>query len=265
MLAPYTDTTLWPTFDISTVPDLNNFTLGFIVADDDGHPSWGGYHKVESNFYADIILKVREKDGILICSFGGAAGNELATRIRSREQLYKAYKKVIVKYGFDYIDFDIEGPALYDDEANINRGYAIHKLRKRFPRLHVSLSVPVMPYGLDTDVERLIEITPCDLLNLMTMNFGHYKDMGSAVIQAAVNAHNHTGKSIGITVMIGKNDTPEKFSQEDAKKIKRFQKENKWVKRLSFWSIERDKGEWGPLSKSSRIEQKPWEFTSLLL
>ena len=59
MFAPYTDTTLWPTFAISTVGLVSNFALGFVIADYDNDPSWGGYYKIDSDFYSDIISKVK--------------------------------------------------------------------------------------------------------------------------------------------------------------------------------------------------------------
>ena len=108
MLVPYTDVTLWPTFDISTAP-AKNYLLGFVVADFDSQPSWGGYHKTTSDFYLDTISKVRKNGGDVFVSFGGASGRELATVIQSREQLFLAYKQVVDKYKLKQIDLDIEG------------------------------------------------------------------------------------------------------------------------------------------------------------
>jgi len=68
MLVPYTDVTLWPTFDISTAP-AKSYLLGFVVADSDSEPSWGGYHKTTSDFYVDMISKVRQKGGDVYVSF----------------------------------------------------------------------------------------------------------------------------------------------------------------------------------------------------
>jgi len=65
--------------------------------------------------------------------------------------------------------------------------------------------------------------------------------------------------------MIGKNDTGEIFSLDDAKCLKQFAKNNLWIKRLSIWSIERDQGLKGDLNKSSQVDQEPFEFSKILL
>lgn len=266
MIAPYTDTTLWPTFNIAEVPFVKNFCLGFVVADKDKDPSWGGYYKVDSNFYSDIISKTRKKGKDVICSFGGAAGRELALEIKDTDKLVKAYSSVIDKYNFEYVDFDIEGGALLDHKASLRRGNAIKKLLEIYPSLHVSLTVPVATYGLNDDTLKLISVTPHKLLNIMTMDFGNEKDMYKAVVSAIEATRKQSDKSIGVTVMIGKNDTPEIFTLEDAKKLKAYVKSKAWIKRLSFWAIERDQGKYDDLlSKSSKIDQKPYEFSKIFI
>lgn len=263
MFAPYSDTTLWPTFDISTAGYAKNFVLGFVVADDAMDPSWGGYHKVESNFYSDIIARVLKNKGNLICSFGGASGAELATAIHEVEPLVAAYDLTIQKYNFKFIDFDIEGTAVSNIKANKLRAKAIEKLIAKHKDLHVSLTVPVMPYGFDAHVKKLIEMTPHHLLNIMAMDFGNEKDMFEAVKKSLMAARKFTDKPLGVTVMIGKNDTPEIFTLKDARKLAQFAKENSFIKRLSFWAIERDRGVKGNLDHSSKIDQKPFEFSQI--
>jgi hypothetical protein len=263
MIAPYTDTTLWPTFDLTSAKYVKDFSLGFIIADKDEEPSWGGYYKVSSDFYSDIITKVRAKNGKLICSFGGASGAELATKLNSVDEIFAAYDYVISKYDFKFVDFDIEGQALYNQKANKRRAEAIKKLKSKYKDLHVSLTVAVMPFGLDKDAMNLIKQTPHDLVNLMTMNFGNEKKMGQAVIEAIESAKKQVKADIGVTVMIGKNDTPEIFTLNDAKLVKEYTKSKNWIKRLSFWAIERDSGRSGDLAHSSKIEQKPWAFSKI--
>lgn len=261
MFAPYTDTTLWPTFDISEMKLINDFTLGFVVLDKDKDPSWGGYYKVSSDFYSDIISKVRGK---LICSFGGAAGVEIATGFDSVDDIFSAYDYTISKYRFKFADFDIEGSALQNEEATAKRALAIKMLKEKHKSLHVSLTLPVSTRGLDKTTLDLIKKTPHDLVNIMAMDFGHEKNMGVAVIQALEATKKQTSSPIGVTVMIGKNDTPEIFTLENAKTLVEYIKKNKsWIKRLSFWSLQRDQGKNGPLSHSSKIDQEPWEFTKL--
>jgi hypothetical protein len=263
MLVPYTDVTLWPTYDINLAP-VKNFCLGFVVADAQNDPSWGGFYKTSSDFYMDKILKLRKNGGDVIVSFGGAAGNELALTTKSVNELYLKYKSVVDRHKLKSIDFDIEGPAMLDIESCHRRGQAILELKKTFPKLEVSVTVPVMPSGLDSDTLACLAVTPHDLLNIMAMDFGREVDMGLAVTQAIKSTRGQTSKKIGVTVMIGKNDTIEVFTLTDAKYLREFLKKNIWVVRVSIWSIERDLGLFGSLEKSSQIKQKKYEFTNIL-
>jgi chitinase len=263
MLVPYTDVTLWPTFDINLAP-VKNFCLGFVVADEQNDPSWGGYHKITSDFYMDKIIKLRQKGGDVIVSFGGASGNELAMTTKSVSELYAKYKSVVDRYKLKSVDFDIEGAALLDKESCHRRGQAILELKKEYPKLEVSVTVPVMPYGLDSDTLACLALTPHDILNIMAMDFGRESDMGLAVIQAIQATRRQSDKKMGVTVMIGKNDTIEVFTLANAKYLKEFLKKNLWVVRVSIWSIERDLGLYGPLEKSSQVKQKKYEFCSIL-
>lgn len=264
MLTPYVDVTLWPTFDISEVPVCDHFTLGFIVADQNNNPSWGGYYGMETKFYKDIVTKLRNKGGAVICSFGGASGVEIATGCKTAEEAYRKYKKVIDTYNLKSIDFDIEGGAVGDTRSNSVRAHAILMLQNAYPDLVVSLTLPVMPTGLNADCLAIVQETPCDIVNLMCMDYGNVKDMGAAAISAAKAVRKQTGKNIGITPMIGVNDTGEVFTLADAKVVAAFCEETCWIKRKSFWSIIRDSGVQGDLDKSSQIMQQPWEFCKIL-
>lgn len=263
MLVPYTDVTLWPTFDINLAP-IKNFCLGFVVADAQNDPSWGGYHKTTSDFYMDKILKLRKNGGDVIVSFGGASGNELALTTKSVQDLFLKYKSVVDRYQLKSVDFDIEGPALLDIDSCHRRGQAILELKKLYPKLEVSMTVPVMPHGLDPDTLACMAVTPHDVLNIMAMDFGRESDMGLAAVQAIQATRRQTDKKMGVTVMIGKNDTIEVFTLSNAKYLRDFLRKNLWVVRVSIWSIERDLGLFGPLEKSSQIKQKKFEFCSLL-
>lgn len=262
MFAPYTDTSLWPTFDISTVPGVTDFTLGFVVADYNKQPSWGGYYEVDSDYYGNIIRKIKKQGGKLICSFGGADGAELATVYSDPNELFGVYDSVIRKYNFRYVDFDIEGGTLLDVDANKRRAIAIRNLKKKYKDLHVSLTVPVMPRGLDKHALDLINKTPHDLVNIMAMDFGSEPNMYRAVVDAIHATRDQISSDLGVTVMIGKNDTVEVFTLLDAKLLADFIKQNSFVKRVSFWSIERDAGKLGDLAHSSKIIQLPWAFSN---
>lgn len=261
--APFTDTTLYPVFDISTLPEITSFHLGFVVGDQDGDPSWGGYYKVKSTYYDDIIQKCKEQKKDLIVSFGGAAGKDLALVSPSVKSLFQKYKSVVDKYKLKKVDFDIEGKALLDNDANNRRAMAIHLLKDAYPFLRVSLTVPVMPFGLELQTRKLLDTTPHDLVNIMAMDFGKEKDMYSAVMQAFENTKKQTKKPLGITVMIGQNDTGEVFTLDDAHKLMKSVEDDPRLKFISIWSIERDRGLKGSLTTSSNVSQFRWEFSNI--
>jgi chitinase len=170
-------------------------------------------------------------------------------------------------YDFKSVDFDIEGVGSKNERANSIRAAAVLKLMNRFPNLQVSLTLPVSRCGLDCDMLDIVEITPCDLVNLMVMDYGvDTQDMGQAAIDAARAVRAQTGKCIGLTPMIGVNDTDEIFSLDDARLLKKFIDKTHWVVRTSFWAIERDQGKSvsGSLNTTSGIRQKPFEFTRIL-
>ena len=262
--APYTDTTLYPTFDINKVPGLSAVCLGFIVSDSQSNPSWGGYYPCSGNYYADIIRRAQLDGKKIIVSFGEAAGQEFTNTHPHPHNFIDPSRDVIEKYDLSSIDFDIEGSSVTNEKANKTRQGAILELQRMYPNLEISLTVAVMPTGVDKNVLKLIEMTPCDIVNLMTMNFGsEHNKMSVATINAAKAVRKQTGKNIGLTPMIGVNDTGEIFNQDSARRVKAFADETEWVKRLSFWSLNRDTGKDGKLDVSSKIKQEPWEFCKI--
>lgn len=265
LFAPYVDTTLYPPFKIQDVPNANIFTLGFVIADESAEPSWGGYYPTVSGYYNENIEAVRVNGGDVIVSFGGADGAELATVTNSVAELVEKYDSVIKKYNFTSLDFDIEGPGLSNWAANKRRAEAIKTLTMIYPDIHVSLTVPTEPDGLTNDVLRLIKMTPCNLVNIMAMDYGNGQNkMAEFAMKAAKAARKQTGKMIGITPMIGQNDIEgEIFTLSDAHRIKNFARTTVWVKRLSMWSINRDTGIKGPLETSSQVDQFPYQYSHI--
>ena len=259
MLIPYVDTTISPLIDFTTVPHIDGLHLGFVVADSNKDPSWGGSYKVTSDF---MDKRIKDFKKTLICSFGGAAGSELAQVCKDEFELFQKYKLVIDKYKFKIIDFDIEGSALGDYKSIDIRNKAILLLRKTYPKLKIHVTLPVSPDGLSP---KAVEMTSLfDVVNIMAMDYGGVKEMGAAACEAATNAHRQTKKPIGITVMIGKNDTGEVFTLRDAQQLSAFASVNNWVHFKSFWSVHRDRGTSGALDSSSQVSQSPWQFSCLL-
>ena len=302
-VAPYVDTTLTPThhFEEATESPATDVVLGFIVADnaDSCSPSWGAYYGLEAAARAlDLdrrIVRMRERGGDVIVSFGGAVNNELAVVCKDVDKLAAAYQMVIDRYQLRIIDFDVEGAAVADTAANLRRTEAIKKLQASNEGLRVWYTLPVSPDGLtregvalvDAILESGIQLTG---INVMTMDYGGSKPATMSMRDATRLALNATWAQldisfrragmtrsekevwglIGATPMIGQNDVPsEIFSTQDAEWLSAFARE-KHMGRLSLWSANRD-AQCGTGSEGNRVsntcsgvEQTAGQFTRIL-
>lgn len=265
VFAPYVDVLLWPTPDLSAIADetqVMHYTLAFITSMN-GEPAWGGVTPLGDGFYKDQIDALRAKGGDVSISFGGANGTELALDITDVIELQQKYQDVIDMYNLTWVDFDIEGWAVAERASIDRRSKAIRGLQIANPGLFVAFCLPVLPTGLTHDglyvlqnaIENGVRI---DLVNIMAMNYGTAVvddpyDQGPEAIKAAESTFAqlqtlYPDKSdaelwnmIGITPMIGKNDTvPLVFYLQAAQEVLTFAQE-KNLKLLSMWSIGRDK------------------------
>ena len=131
--------------------------LGFVVADPKNacNPTWGTYYDLDGAGRAlDLdrrIMRLRERGGDAVVSFGGAANRDLAVACTSQPGLNAAYKLVVKRYSSKIIDLDIEGAALSNTGANLRRAIAMKALQDSSPsghRLRIWLTLPVTPAGL---------------------------------------------------------------------------------------------------------------------
>ncbi|KAL5039655.1 hypothetical protein BDV3_002777 [Batrachochytrium dendrobatidis] len=283
VFAPYCDVLLWPTFDISsTAAAVKNkhFTLAFITADGGGKASWGGMVPLAQNFYSQYISQLRQLGGDVIVSFGGANGQELA--LVSSNNLVAEYKSVIDMYSLTYVDFDIEGGALFNSAANTRRAQALVQIKKLYPNIKISYTLPVLPSGLTAEGVAVLSNAAAnglviDVVNIMAMDYGSgpapngATGMGGYAISAAKATYAQAkpifpSVTIGVTPMIGVNDVQgEVFRVEDAAQLTQFAQSTSWISLLSFWSINRDHGVIGPLFASSRIQQSKYDFATAML
>lgn len=288
--APYIDTSLTPAYDMLDTAGktgVKTFNLAFITSGGGCDPKWGGTGALDGDPVAQQIPKLRAEGGDVRVSFGGAAGSELGLACGSADELAAAYGKVVDAYDLKKADFDIEGGALPDAEANTRRAQAIAKLQKDHPDLDVSFTLPVMPEGLTQDGVNLladakkngVEISA---VNIMAMDYGasYDGDMGEYAIQAATATQGQVKdalglsdadawKAVAVTPMIGVNDVAaEIFTTEDAKELADFAA-SKHLGWLSMWSATRDKACEGGSQPSaqptcSSVEQQPLDFTKAL-
>jgi len=193
-----------------------------------------------------------------------------------------AYEQVIDAYNIKHIDFDVEASIPID---TMNK--AIAQVQRDRPGTVVSYTLEVVgdSYGIVDSIGTAVLTNAVSngvtvgIVNPMTMDYGPSAGLewGDSVI-AAANATEHQMASIwpskttaqlyamlGVTPMIGKNDTGPIFSIADAQKLVTWANQNH-VGLLAFWSVGRDNGgcPGGPVSATcSSISQSTYQFTSI--
>jgi hypothetical protein len=107
----------------------------------------------------------------------------------------------------------------------------------------------------------------------MAMDYGSAQDNGGNMLlsaqQAAQSTRNQTGDMIGVTPMIGVNDTnTEIFTIANAQAFVSWAKGQAFINRLAIWSLSRDNGGCpgaGFASPTcSAISQNTWQFSQTL-
>ncbi len=295
-VAPYVDMSLYPPPKLATISrqsGLRYFSLAFVLSGGGCKASWGGVTPVDQEraIVADLKL-LRARGGDALVSFGGANGVELAQACTSAESLAAQYQAVITRYRLTRIDFDIEGGAIGDAASIIRRGQAIAILQRTARaggrQLAVSFTLPVLPSGLTAGGVALVRSTvkagaKLTLINGMAMDYGDSAApkpsgrMGYYAIKVAASLRSQLQRifpalsaaklwaRIGVTPMIGVNDTPsELFTTADARQLVAFAR-SKHLGLLAFWSLGRDRqcpGGANPYAQPScsSIAQSPFAF-----
>ncbi len=279
-----------------------SIVLGFVVADPQSPctPNWGGFYALPAAADAlDLdrrIARFRRQGGSVTVSFGGQANTELAVSCTDQVGLAAAYRSVVTRYHLASIDLDIEGAALDDSTSFSRRAAAIAQvqagLAKSKKKLSVWLTLPVAPSGMPASaiqVVRAMLAAHVDLagVNVMTMDFGGARvpsqTMVAAVKQSLIatsrqltSVYRAAGKNlgsrvwsmIGVTPMVGQNDTAsDQFTVDAAQSLVAFVRSH-GIARVSLWSLNRDQP-CGPnvvsqttvMNSCSGISQKPFAFS----
>lgn len=306
LFSPYIDMGLTADWQLPTIQQqsgIATFTMGFIVSGGTGcTPEWGGVGASVANdtlpngsTILSLVQSVRSAGGDVIISFGGASGTELAanTGCATVSQLQAAYQSVINRYSVNSstpvrLDFDIEGgavdsPVRSDGVNSVDlRNQALAALVAANPGLKISLTLPVLPTGLiQSGINVLTSAaanhTPVSVVNVMAMDYGSANDnnaqMGLDATLAATAVHSQIESaaltaSVGVTAMIGVNDTnTEVFQESDATTLLNFAAQNSYITRLSMWSVARDNDgcpNAGFASATcSGISQTNWAFSQI--
>jgi hypothetical protein len=268
--APYTDTDQRQDLAVlATAGNTKYLTLAFMLANGSScSAAWNGGPRDQTWVTAitNGIAALRGSGGDAIVSFGGANGTELAQACTTVAALTSAYQSVVDTYHLTHIDFDIEGSAVADQASIDRRSQALVGLEQSHPGLSVSLTLPVLPTGLDANGLTVVRSAhtyglTVSVVNIMAMDYGQWaapdgNQMGTYAQQAAQATHDqlatiYTGRTdaqlwamVGVTPMIGVNDTCwstycENFTVADASGLVAFARQHH-LGRLAMWSLTRD-------------------------
>jgi hypothetical protein len=287
--APYQDITLGTSLQqVVQATGQKYYTLAFI--DGNGcNAEWAGTIPLNQtgtylpNLDSDIQY-IRNQGGDVIISFGGQAGQELAMTCSSASSLQAQYQAVINQYHVTHLDFDIEGGEQGDSTTYDRRNTALAALQQANPGLSISFTLPSATTGLLSDSLGLLNNAVShgvnfSIVNLMTMDYGSAdSQMGQESINATnglygelqnifpAKSANQLWAMVGITPMIGQNDSAgEIFSLSNAQQVLSFA-ESKSIGELAFWEVSRDNGSCaGSTTASPRcsgISQNTYDFTN---
>ena len=282
-VAPYVDMGEWPTPVLSTMAksgNLKGFTLGFVTSAG-CKASWFNAYDPRAAWQSDEIAKIRSAGGDVKVSFGGASGIELAQACTSVSSLAAEYNAVIKAYGLKYVDFDIEGAAVADPTSITRRSQALAQVQSANPGIKISLTLPVLPTGLDTNGLNVVKAAKTagvnlDMVNIMAMDYyqgaanqGNKAVAAAKATQAQLKslyglADAAAWKKIGVTPMLGVNDSQnEIFGLADATTVVNFAK-SVHLGMLSFWEEGRDANACnGALYRCTNVAQSPYQFSKI--
>jgi hypothetical protein len=278
--APYADISLGVGSQVAAnakAAGLKGITLAFLV--DGGCTAvWGGGLGNVSNAVfpngttvKSAIDALAAQGTSVIISWGGAAGS-IQSSCSTASQVQAMYQSVFNAYpNISGQDFDIEGGI-----NNTVVAQALAGLKAANPSKSVSLTLPVLPTGLVAAGLNIVNACHAagfhpDTVNVMAMDYGSASDNGGNMLlsaqQAAQATRSQTGDMIGITPMIGVNDTnTEIFTLANASALVTWAKGQTFVNRVAFWSLARDNGgcpNQGFASPTcSGVSQNTWQFSS---
>ncbi|WP_199486484.1 glycoside hydrolase family 18 protein [Actinomadura logoneensis] len=258
---------------------VKNYTLAFALGDSTGcHPAWGGTVALDDPRVIGDVRALQQAGGQVVVATGGAAGPYLEQTCGDTASLLAAYEKLLDTVKTNELDVDVEASI---DIPKVNA--ALKQLQDaRGTTISYTMRVQGQDYGMDPySVQILQDAASRGLtvgVNPMLMDFGYSGDWGDAMVSAA-NAslaqmkQIWPGKSdaelrslLGVTPMIGKNDSGMTTTQAAAQKLHSWAVANH-IGFVRFWSVGRDNGGCpnGQVSPTcSGVAQSPYEFTGIL-
>jgi chitinase len=281
-VAPYVDMSNSQEGVLNTVISshgLRSFTAAFTIGEGCSD-IWGDTLPVGSDpTIGGEISSAKAAGASVIVSSGGSAGEPISFTCTNQPAIDAAYQAIINDYGTSQLDFDIEGAAIADTTGIDQTFQAMKDLKASNPGLVWSVTVPVLPSGLDNygtallqDAQNMGVTIP--IVNVMAMDYYQGDiEMGNAAISAAENTltqmkavnGSYTYANVGITPMIGVNDDGSTFTLADASSVASWASSN-GIGRLAFWSVDRDQacpgGNGGAASPTcSGVSESAGQFT----
>lgn len=279
-LAPYVDMSL-STVPVDVMADrtgVSDVVLAFGLATGDRcEPSWGGVHSLDDPATAARVAAVRARGGRVAVATGGATGPYLENVCGSAAELATAYTRLLDATGATGLDVDLE--------ADVPTDRVVEALMtvQRDRDVDVSLTLPVAgpDTGLPADALDVVRAAAAGGLRFtvdaMVMNFPYRGSWQQAMLQAvdAVAGQLRTvwpdasdrdvASRLGLTVMIGRNDTGPLTTLDDAR-VLATEARTRGFADVRFWSLTRDNGDCAdaatPRPDCSGIAQDPFAFTT---
>jgi hypothetical protein len=289
-----------PYIDTSAGTDFNNWATAtggryVSLAFYNSNGGCAGVFSGNEDSLLTMTQSLRQKGGDVIISSGGWNANDLAARCTDPAQIAAAYKRILDKFGTDYLDLDPEA-----GDANNNlihsisdrRNDAIKLLQTQLAAagrtLHLSYTLGVSPdggfnadnlYVMQSAVARGVTV---EVVNPMIMDYydgvsGNQMGQRSILALQKVVAQLRSiypGRSdaqlwsmMAATAMIGQNDNPtEVFTLQNAQEVLAFARQQ-GMARLTFWSLGRDNGGCAGNTTAnwqcSGISQNQWDFSNI--
>ncbi|GAA1658273.1 cellulose binding domain-containing protein [Fodinicola feengrottensis] len=279
-VSPYIDITYaTPSLvSVANATGVKNFNLAFALADSTGcNPSWGGTVPLTEPRIINDVNSLRAMGGAVTVSTGGAAGPYLEDTCGSVDALYNAYVQSLNAVSSNSLDVDVEASIPI---ATVNQ--ALLRLQQnKGTKISYTMRIQGQDYGMDPYSVQILQDAASRGLNVvvnpMLMDFGYTGSWGDALVSAA-NATIGQMKTIwpsksdaqikamlGLTPMIGHNDTGPVTDQAAARELLSFAQANH-VASIGFWSVGRDNGgcpNGGVVATCSGIPQSTYEFTNI--
>ncbi|OJY47178.1 glycosyl hydrolase [Pseudonocardia sp. 73-21] len=278
--APYVDVSVKrpDLAQVAAATGLKHVTLAFALAGPGGcNPMWGGTVPAADPALGAAVDAFRKAGGDVVVGTGGAVGTYLENACGTADKLAGAYTGLLDAVRAQRLDVDIEAPV---DATRIATALA---QVQRSRGTAVTLTLPIdlaglTPAGLDL-VRKTVAAGVRLSVNGMDMNFRTGGDWGQAMVDAGQATLDQMrsvypdaseavqNRTLGLTVMVGRNDAGPVTTVADATKVLEFAR-SRGLGHVGIWSLGRDTGGCPdavkPAVDCSGIAQEDLAFTRLL-